>query len=61
MKINRCTAVLIPCRVTTTRETAHVFSKVLLNTIADNHIDTSTVFRALSSEGVKQKSYEISA
>lgn len=43
------------CRVTITRETVHLFSKVLLNTIAGNHTDTSIVFRALSSEGIKQR------
>lgn len=42
-------------RVTATRETTYLFSKVLLNTIADNPIDASIVFRALSSEGIKQR------
>lgn len=41
--------------VTATRETAYLFSKVLLNTIADNPIDASIVFRVLSSEGIKQR------
>lgn len=44
-------------RVTATRETTYLFSKVLLNTIADNPIDASIVFRALSSEGIKQRPY----
>lgn len=41
--------------VTATRETTYLFSKVLLNTIADNPIDASIVFRVLSSEGIKQR------
>lgn len=38
-----------------TRETTYLFSKVLLNTIADTPIDASIVFGALSSEGIKQR------
>lgn len=40
---------------TATRETTYLFSKVLLNTIADTPIDASIVFGALSSEGIKQR------
>jgi hypothetical protein len=50
-------------RVTTNRENS-LFSKALLNTIANNYIRTSLVSKVLSSEGIfkksKYNSYDIS-
>lgn len=40
---------------TATREKTYLFSKVLPNTTADNPMDASIVFGALSSGGTKQR------